>query len=60
MLRLYNGSPDGWWQVVCTMLSHLGPLVTAGRMVAEYDRRFYTPIRQSGPSGGGATPTSGP
>ncbi len=26
-------------------LAHLGPLVTAARMVAEYDRRFYTPIR---------------
>jgi starch phosphorylase len=34
----------GWWEMVVAMLEHLGPLVTAGRMVAEYDRRFYRPI----------------
>lgn len=49
VLRLFNGSADGWWSVVTTMLRHLGPLVTAGRMVAEYDRRFYTPIRSGRP-----------
>jgi starch phosphorylase len=38
-------SSDSWWQMVLAMLGHLGPLVTAGRMVAEYDRRFYGPIR---------------
>jgi hypothetical protein len=31
--------------MVRTSLRHLGPRVTAARMVAEYDRRFYTPIR---------------
>lgn len=45
VLRLFNGSPEGWWAMVSAMLSHLGPLVTAGRMVAEYDERFYRPIR---------------
>jgi starch phosphorylase len=34
-----------WWSMVAAMLVHLGPLVTAGRMVEEYDRRFYQPIR---------------
>ena len=34
---------DAWWDLVRTMLAHLGPLVTAGRMVAEYDERFYRP-----------------
>ena len=29
------------------MLAHLGPLVTAGRMVAEYDERFYLPLGRS-------------
>ena len=53
VLRLFNGTADGWWSVVTSMLRHLGPLVTAGRMVAEYDRRFYTPIL-SGPIGSGA------
>lgn len=33
-----------WWQMVQRMLSHLGPLVTAGRMVDEYKTRFYDPI----------------
>jgi starch phosphorylase len=37
--------PDAWWRMVRTMLAHLGPLVTAGRMVSEYDKRFYAPIR---------------
>jgi len=36
---------DGWWQMVQQMLTHLGPLVTAGRMVAEYESRYYGPIR---------------
>ena len=36
---------DGWWEMVQRMLSHLGPLVTAGRMVGEYESRFYGPIR---------------
>jgi len=46
VLRLYNGSDDGWWLMIQTMLGHLGPLVTAGRMVEEYNRRFYQPIRR--------------
>ncbi len=37
--------PDEWWATTVKMLAHLGPRVTAGRMVAEYDERFYTPIR---------------
>ncbi len=45
VLRRYNGDQDGWWRTVQAMLGHLGPLVTAGRMVAEYDNRFYQPIR---------------
>jgi len=36
---------DGWWDMVQRMLSHLGPLVTAGRMVSEYESRYYGPIR---------------
>ena len=36
-----------WWPMVRQMLSHLGPRVTAGRMVAEYDERFYGPIRST-------------
>ena len=41
------GSPPrpDWWEMVRVSLGHLGPRVTAARMVAEYDRRFYTPIR---------------
>lgn len=39
--------PDDWWGMVQAMLCHLGPLVTATRMVDEYDRRFYQPIRDS-------------
>ncbi len=34
---------EAWWDTVRTMLAHLGPLVTAGRMVTEYDERFYRP-----------------
>jgi starch phosphorylase len=33
-----------WWSTTQAMLAHLGPLVTAGRMVAEYDERFYRPL----------------
>jgi starch phosphorylase len=33
-----------WWTMTSAMLAHLGPLVTAGRMVAEYDERFYRPL----------------
>lgn len=47
VLRLFNGSKEGWFSMVQTMLTHLGPLVTAGRMVDEYNRRFYQPIRES-------------
>ena len=47
VLRLFNGSTEGWWSMVQAMLKHLGPLVTAGRMVEEYNRRFYQPIRES-------------
>ena len=36
---------DGWWQMVQRMLAHLGPRVTAGRMVQEYEDRYYGPIR---------------
>ena len=36
---------DGWWQMVQRMLAHLGPRVTAGRMVGEYESRYYRPIR---------------
>ncbi len=36
---------DPWWVRTVAMLNHLGPLVTAGRMVNEYDERFYSPIR---------------
>jgi len=32
------------WATTVTMLAHLGPLVTAGRMVADYDERFYRPL----------------
>jgi len=36
-----------WWSMTTAMLAHLGPLVTAGRMVAEYDERFYLPLGRS-------------
>ena len=36
---------EQWWQMVQRMLGHLGPKVTAGRMVGEYEDRFYAPIR---------------
>jgi starch phosphorylase len=36
--------PDDWWAMVTATLAHLGPLVTSGRMVAEYDDRFYRPL----------------
>lgn len=36
---------DAWWAMVQRMLGHLGPKVTSGRMVAEYESRFYGPIR---------------
>lgn len=35
---------DAWWSMTTAMLRHLGPLVTSGRMVAEYDQRFYRPL----------------
>ncbi|MEO6651911.1 MAG: alpha-glucan family phosphorylase [Ilumatobacteraceae bacterium] len=35
---------DRWWATTAAMLEHLGPLVTAGRMVNEYDERFYRPL----------------
>jgi starch phosphorylase len=47
VLRLHSGPPGPWWKMVQAMLGHLGPLVTAGRMVEEYNRRFYQPIRRS-------------
>ena len=40
-------SAGGWWPTVQAMLGHLGPRVTAGRMVTEYEDRFYRPIRES-------------
>ncbi len=43
VLPLFAG--PGWWDEVRTMLTILGPLVTAGRMVNEYDTRFYRPER---------------
>lgn len=36
---------EQWWQMVERMLLHLGPRVTAGRMVSEYEERYYSPIR---------------
>ena len=36
--------PAAWWKTTTAMLAHLGPLVTAGRMVTEYDERFYRPL----------------
>lgn len=33
-----------WWSTTVAMLRHLGPKVTSGRMVAEYDERFYRPL----------------
>ena len=30
--------------MTAAMFRHLGPLVTSGRMVAEYDERFYRPL----------------
>jgi len=36
---------DSWWQTTSAMLRHLGPKVTAGRMVAEYDSRYYRQLR---------------
>jgi len=38
---------DGWWQMIQAMLQHLGPKVTAGRMVSDYENRFYQPIRDA-------------
>ena len=38
---------DQWWPMVRAMLGHLGPRVTAGRMVSEYNSRFYDPIRSA-------------
>jgi len=38
-------NPDAWWTTTVAMLGHLGPRVTAGRMVADYDRLFYAPIQ---------------
>jgi starch phosphorylase len=47
VLRRHASPTEAWWLTVRDMLAHLGPLVTAGRMVREYDRRFYQPIRAS-------------
>ena len=38
---------DAWWSMTAAMFRHLGPLVTSGRMVAEYDERFYQPLGRS-------------
>ena len=38
---------DAWWSMTTSMFRHLGPLVTSGRMVAEYDERFYQPLGRS-------------
>ena len=38
------GDSGAWWAMASAMFRHLGPRVTAGRMVAEYDRRFYRPL----------------
>lgn len=45
VLRRFRGDNDAWFAMTATMLKHLGPLVTAGRMVNEYESRFYRPIR---------------
>jgi len=45
-LEMYNNDRDAWWRMTLAMFSHLGPLVTAGRMVGEYRDRFYDPIRR--------------
>ncbi len=37
---------DSWWSMTAAMIGHLGPRVTAGRMVAEYDERFYRLMRR--------------
>ncbi|MFV0523989.1 MAG: alpha-glucan family phosphorylase [Acidimicrobiales bacterium] len=44
VLPVVSERGDAWWAMVGAMLGHLGPLVTAGRMVDEYNRRFYRPI----------------
>ncbi|MFV0257057.1 MAG: alpha-glucan family phosphorylase [Acidimicrobiales bacterium] len=44
VLPVVSDRGDAWWAMVTAMLGHLGPLVTAGRMVDEYNRRFYGPI----------------
>lgn len=49
ILPLYDaGAParPDWWEMVRVSLRHLGPKVTASRMVAEYEGRFYSPIRK--------------
>ena len=33
-----------WWSMTTAMLTHLGPLVTSGRMLNEYDERYYRPL----------------
>ncbi len=38
---------DAWFAMVKKMLAELGPKVTAGRMVSDYNDRFYGPILQS-------------
>ena len=38
------GDATARWTMTSSMLARLGPLVTAGRMVAEYDERFYRPL----------------
>ena len=44
VMSLYG--TDQWWEMVQRMLAHLGPRVTAGRMVSEYESRHYLPIRE--------------
>lgn len=46
VLPLFTDSTR-WWATTRAMLAHLGPLVTAGRMVAEYDERYYRPLGRS-------------
>jgi starch phosphorylase len=46
-----HGAPsEQWWATVRRMWRHLGPLVTAGRMVAEYRDQYYRPIAAGRPA----------
>jgi starch phosphorylase len=45
VIPLYKGSPDGWAHLMCTTLAFNGSYFNTNRMVKQYTRNAYYPVK---------------